>query len=73
MPILHRGGYTTSKFDISGFKELLVVHIPLATFHLTSLMLKKLKLSCRRCGGEADSEVSVKDGSRTSFFWLNMS
>jgi hypothetical protein len=72
MLILHRGGYTTRRFDVSGFKEFRVMHIPLATFPLTSLVLKKLKLSCRRSDGEADGEASVKDGSRTSF-WLNMS
>lgn len=57
---------------MSGFKELLIMHIPLATFCLTSPMHRKRKLSWKEPNGEAEGDGTVKDGSRTSF-WLNMS
>ena len=51
---LHRGGYITRKLEISGFNELAMTHIPLATFPL---------IPPRGSGGDVGT---VKVGSRTS-------
>lgn len=64
--VLHLGGYTSNKFDISGFKDLVVIHIPLATFLLSPLTLSFGRFSWE----EATGNGTVKVGSKTSW-WLN--
>lgn len=66
---LHLGGYTTRRFEISGIKEALVMHIPLANFPSTSFWLKIWTGSSTEdatCGG------TTKDGSKTNL-GLNIS
>lgn len=68
--LLHLGGYTTEQFDTSGFIELLVMHIPLATIPLISLWPNIWSFSLGKSLGDEDNGDGImKDGSRISW-WL---